>query len=103
MLVLGLVFGFNTAAYAETIWSSSFTRDGGVIDGGVTVTADITVTIPEGKTLSVSGGLNYAGTVSGSTGEIWQAVYGTVVGTNIQESNDNNTWKTISSGLDSKA
>ena len=59
MLTMMPVLGLSQTAYAagET-WSESFTTDGGTIDGGVYVTADITLTIPDGITLNVNGGIS---------------------------------------------
>ena len=68
-MVVGLMPGMGLTAYAATSWSESFTTNGGTIDGGVTVSGSITLTIPEGKTLTVNGGINASGntlTVAGT-------------------------------------
>ena len=61
-LALGLMPGMRLTAHAaNTTWSESFTAEGRSIHGGVTVSNDITVTIPEGVKLSVYGGIDASG------------------------------------------
>ncbi len=46
----------KTPAYADfSYWTEDFTSDGGTINNAVTVENDITLTIPEGKTLDING------------------------------------------------
>ena len=59
MLTMMPVLGLSQMAYAaDETWSESFTTNGGTIDGDVYVNADITLTIPDGITLNVNGGIS---------------------------------------------
>ena len=83
VMVVGLMLGVGLTAYAESAtWGASFTSDGGTIDGGVTVSADMALTIPEGKTLTVNGGIDANGhtvTVAGTGTLIVKGTNGTSV------------------------
>ena len=60
-LVLVLVPGMSLTAFAATqTWGGNVTKEGS-INGGVDVTADITLTIESGKTLTITGGINATG------------------------------------------
>ena len=68
VMILSLVPGVSIPAYAATLTNSSTTwsedstiEDNVTIGGKVSVTANMTLTIPEGKTLTVNGGINANG------------------------------------------
>lgn len=69
-MVVGLVPAVPTPAYAAATWSGEVPISStDTIDVGVTLNADITLTIAEGATLTVNGGINagsYTLTVEGT-------------------------------------